>query len=100
MGQFFRRCQDSWLCWAIIFSVWLRVGRDPAKGTIIPLFEPPKGFSPAAVRFLMRMGFDAKTFAAAVLDMAVKGYLPSKRPTVLLSWKKKAPAPSRQRSRV
>ncbi len=55
--------------------VWWRVGRDPAKGTIIPRFEPPKGFSPAAVRFLMRLGFDAKTFAAAVLDMAVKGYL-------------------------
>jgi uncharacterized membrane protein YgcG len=57
------------------FSVWWRVGRDPAKGTIIPRFEPPKGFSPAAVRFLMRMGFDTKAFAAAVLDMAVKGYL-------------------------
>ena len=56
-------------------KVWSRVGRDPAKGTIIPLFEPPKGFSPAAVRYLMQMGFDAKTLAAAVLDMAVKGFL-------------------------
>ena len=56
-------------------QVWSRVGRDPAKGTIIPLFEPPKGFSPAAVRYLMQMGFDAKTLAAAVLDMAVKGFL-------------------------
>ncbi len=55
--------------------VWLQVGRDPGKGTIIPLFEPPKGFSPAASRFLMNMGFDAKTFAAALMDMAVKGYL-------------------------
>ncbi len=55
--------------------VWWQVGRDPDKGTIIPLFEPPKGFSPAAIRFLMRMSFDAKTFAAAVMDLAVKGYL-------------------------
>lgn len=54
--------------------VWRRVGRDPQRGTIIPRFAPPPGFSPAAVRFLMRLGFDAKTFAAAVLDMAVKGY--------------------------
>jgi uncharacterized membrane protein YgcG len=54
---------------------WNRVGRDPEKGPIIPLFEPPQGFSPAATRFLMRMGFDNKTFAAAVVDMAVKGYL-------------------------
>ena len=51
------------------------VGRDPAKGTIIPLFAPPENFSPAAVRFVARMGFDQKAFAAAVVNMAVKGYL-------------------------
>ncbi len=54
---------------------WLRVGRDPPRGTIIPLFAPPKGFTPAAVRFVMRMGYDHKVFAAAVVIMAVKGYL-------------------------
>jgi hypothetical protein len=54
---------------------WFRVGRDPVKGTIIPLFSPPKRFSPAAVRFVMRMGFDDKSFAAAVVNMAVKGFL-------------------------
>jgi uncharacterized membrane protein YgcG len=52
---------------------WYQVGRDPAKGTIIPLFSPPRGFSPAGVRFVSRMGFDDKAFAAAVVDMAVKG---------------------------
>jgi hypothetical protein len=52
---------------------WHRVGRDPAKGTIIPLFSPPRGFSPAGVRFVSRMGFDDKTFAVALVDMAVKG---------------------------
>ena len=30
---------------------------------------------PAAMRYLERMGYDNKTFACAVLDMAVKGYL-------------------------
>ncbi|HEX9179646.1 MAG TPA: hypothetical protein VF859_04570, partial [Burkholderiales bacterium] len=44
-------------------------------GVIIPLFEPPKGVSPAAARYLARMGFDHKTFACAVIDMAVRGYL-------------------------
>jgi uncharacterized membrane protein YgcG len=52
---------------------WFRVGRDPAKGTIIPLYAPPAGFSPAGVRFVSRMGYDDKAFAAAVVDMAVKG---------------------------
>jgi hypothetical protein len=56
--------------------VWFLVGKDPARGTIIPLFSPPKWLSPAAVRCLMRMGsFDHKTLAAAVVGMAVKGYL-------------------------
>jgi uncharacterized membrane protein YgcG len=55
--------------------VWFRVGRDPATGTIIPLYSPPRGFSPAGVRFLSRMGYDDKVFASAVVDMAVKGAL-------------------------
>jgi uncharacterized membrane protein YgcG len=55
--------------------IWSRVGRDPAPGTIIPLYTPPQDFSPAAVRYLMQEGFDNKVMAAAVVDMAVKGYL-------------------------
>ena len=80
MGFFF---QDNvataigliWLAVLLAFYLWawFRVGRDPASGTIIPLFTPPAGFSPAAVRFVSRMGFDDKAFAASVVDMAVKG---------------------------
>ena len=55
--------------------VWFKIGRDPAKGPIIPLFSPPKGFTPGAVRFVTRMGFDHKSFASAVVNMAVKGFL-------------------------
>ena len=54
---------------------WFLVGRDPAPGTIVALYEPPAGISPAAMRYLVRMGYDNKTFTSAVLDMAVKGYL-------------------------
>jgi|UniRef100_A0A7V6A1X8 uncharacterized membrane protein YgcG len=63
------------ITFAYFLMVWVRVGRDPARGNIIPLYTPPQGFSPAAVRYLMRMGYDQKTFAAALVDMAVKGYL-------------------------
>ncbi|HSD61817.1 MAG TPA: DUF2207 domain-containing protein [Burkholderiales bacterium] len=55
--------------------IWTRVGRDPDPGAIMPLYEPPQNLSPAAMRHLVRMGFDDKTFAAAVLNMAVKKYL-------------------------
>jgi len=55
--------------------VWYAVGRDPARGVIMPRYEPPADLSPAGTRFLVRMGFDNKTFAAAILDMAVRGFL-------------------------
>ena len=61
------------MCYYIV--VWYLVGRDPQKGVIIPLYSPPKGFSPAAVRFVSRMGFDKKAFSCAVVDLAVKGGL-------------------------
>jgi uncharacterized membrane protein YgcG len=60
---------------AYYFYVWSRVGRDPARGVIVPLFAPPQGFSPAATRFVYRMGYDRKAFAAALVSMAVKGYI-------------------------
>ena len=56
------------------FITWWRFGRDPKHGPIVPLFAPPKGFSPAAVRDVHRMGYDRKSFAASLIDMAVKGY--------------------------
>ncbi len=57
------------------FITWWRFGRDPQRGPIVPLFAPPRNFSPAAVRDVHRMGYDRKSFAASLIDMAVKGYL-------------------------
>ena len=80
MGLFFKDNAATaigliWLAVLLAFYywVWFRVGRDPAGGTIIPLYSPPAGFSPAGVRFVSRMGYDDQAFAAAVVDMAVKG---------------------------
>jgi uncharacterized membrane protein YgcG len=56
-------------------SVWFRVGRDPETGLVIPQYEPPAGFSPAAARYISRMGHDDKTFTAALVSLAVKGYI-------------------------
>ncbi|MDA1088705.1 MAG: DUF2207 domain-containing protein [Proteobacteria bacterium] len=60
---------------AYYLFAWNRVGRDPEAGTIVPLFEPPDGFSPAAVNYLTHLKFKDTAFAAAVLSMAVKGHL-------------------------
>ena len=56
-------------------GVWSKVGRDPEAGTIIPRYEPPPDLSPAAARFVTRMGFDDKIFTAAIVSLAVKGHL-------------------------
>ena len=54
---------------------WLRVGRDPRPGTIVPQFAPPEGLSPAAIRYLRLMRPDIKGLAAAITGLAVKGAL-------------------------
>ncbi|MFZ2414038.1 MAG: DUF2207 domain-containing protein, partial [Candidatus Cryosericum sp.] len=54
---------------------WVHVGRDPRPGTIIPLFAPPEGLSPAAMRYLRLMKPDTKGLAAAITGLAVKGAL-------------------------
>ena len=54
---------------------WFLVGRDPPKGTIIPLFGPPKGMSAAGVGYVHGLGMDDRTFAAAVVGLGVNGCL-------------------------
>ena len=54
---------------------WMRVGRDPPTGTIIPLFGPPAGMSAAAVRYVDQMGFDNRAFTAAIIDLGVNGHI-------------------------
>jgi hypothetical protein len=63
---------------ALIFyylTIWSRVGKDPDKGLIIPLYEPPANMSAAAVRFVSEMGYDSKIFTSTIVSLAVKGYL-------------------------
>jgi uncharacterized membrane protein len=54
--------------------MWYRVGRDPQKGTVIPLFKPPQSLSPALIRHITRMAFDNQAFSAALIHLAVKGH--------------------------
>lgn len=58
------------------FTAWLRVGRDPPKGTIIPLFHPPRDFSPALTHYVHNWGFAASgwtAMTAAIFNLGVKG---------------------------
>lgn len=55
---------------------WFKVGRDPKKGVVIPLFHPPEGLSPGLAHFVANWGFkkDGWTaFTAGIFDLGVKG---------------------------
>jgi hypothetical protein len=60
---------------------WMRVGRDPARGTVIPLFKPPDELSPAAISYIHFRGFKkagrgaTKPFIASLVSLAVKDRL-------------------------
>ncbi len=56
-------------------AAWVLVGRDPATGVVIPLFAPPDNLSPAACRFISRMGFDKSCFSVALLSLGSYGTL-------------------------
>ncbi|MDP4178485.1 MAG: DUF2207 domain-containing protein [Bacillota bacterium] len=57
----------------IYLFAWNKYGRDPKKGTIIPLYTPPQGLSPENIRYIYNMKYDNKVLTSAVINMAVKG---------------------------
>lgn len=61
------------LCYCV--PVWRHFGRDPEPGVRMTRYEPPASYSPASLRYIRRMGYDTKVFTAAVVNLAVKGYL-------------------------
>jgi uncharacterized membrane protein YgcG len=62
------------LC-AFYYVAWTRAGRNPRAGTVVPIFSPPDQLSPPAMRYVTKMGADNRAFAAALVDMGVKGHI-------------------------
>ena len=60
---------------AYLFYAWTKAGRDPAAGTVVPLFSPPDDLSPAAMRYIVEQKLDNRGFAAALVDAAVNGHV-------------------------
>lgn len=57
---------------------WLRTGRDPSKGVIVPRWDPPAGLSPALVNYIDNKGFSNggwTAFAASMINLAVRGLI-------------------------
>lgn len=62
------------LC-AFYYVAWKRAGRNPRAGTVVPIFSPPDDLTPSAMRYVTKMGSDNRTFAAALVDMGVRGHI-------------------------
>jgi len=64
---------------AYYIPVWRKEGRDPEQGVIVTRYNPPKDFSPASLRYIRQMYYDDKVMTAAIVNLAVKGYLSIKK---------------------
>lgn len=63
------------LAFVYYFYAWTKVGKDPHKGGIYPIFEVPEGLDAAAVRYLYKMGFDTKAYVSAIVALATNGWI-------------------------
>ncbi|TCU37342.1 DUF2207 domain-containing protein [Rhizobium azibense] len=57
---------------------WLKVGRDPSRGVLVPRWDPPDGISPALVNYIDNKGISGggwTALSATALDLAVRGYV-------------------------
>ena len=60
---------------AYYVPVWKKHGKDPESGVVFARYEPPRGFSPASLRYIDKMHYDDTVMTSAVVNLAVKGYL-------------------------
>jgi len=61
---------------AVMFTMWYLIGRDPDPGvSVAPMYEPPKGMTPAEAGTLLDDYTHPRDITSTVVDLAVKGYL-------------------------
>ncbi len=58
--------------WAYLHLSWMSVGRDTKPTGVSASSTPPAGLSPAASRYVTRMGFDMTAFVAALVSLVTK----------------------------
>ncbi|MBB4237635.1 DUF2207 domain-containing protein [Rhizobium esperanzae] len=66
------------LVFAYYLRSWLKVGRDPARGVVVPRWDAPDGISPALVNYIDNKGFSGggwTALSATALNLAVRGYV-------------------------
>lgn len=59
----------------LMLGLWLRHGREPSMGSIVPRWDPPADLRPGAAGTLVDQKADMDDVIATVLDLAVRGYI-------------------------
>jgi hypothetical protein len=61
---------------AVMFPLWWFKGRDPDPGmSVAPMYEPPKGVSPAECGTLLDDKIHPRDITSTMVDLAVRGYI-------------------------
>lgn len=60
---------------AYLLVAWFRVGRDPERGVVVPVYGPPAAISPALARYLLTGRVDDTSVAATLVRLAQHGAL-------------------------
>ena len=55
---------------AYFLVAWFIAGRDPERGVPGAVVEPPMKLSPACLRYVRDLGYDAQCFSTAIISMA------------------------------
>jgi len=59
-----------------LYRSWQTVGVDPPKGPVFARYEPPMGYSPAAVHHIYHRGFhDHDALIATLVNLGIKGFV-------------------------
>jgi len=68
-----------WLPWVALigfFLFWFEKGRDPkGRGTIVPMYDAPKEITPFEASIIMDETISHKSLPAAIIALAIKGYI-------------------------
>ncbi len=61
---------------AVMFTMWWYKGKDATSGmSVAPMYEPPKGMTPAEAGTLVEDSVEPRDITSTVVDLAVRGYL-------------------------
>ncbi|WP_405282576.1 DUF2207 domain-containing protein [Gaopeijia maritima] len=74
-GRYIEAAAIALIVTLLYVVMWFMVGRDPPKAPLVVRYEPPRGYSPAALGWLREGHWDPRLLSATLVSLAVQGLL-------------------------